>query len=70
MCEKFYYSIRINNGSTSSRYETIKMSFLDWEQHLVTSNEEIEAIRKIAKSFEESGLLINCVFKAKENEAK
>ena len=46
------------------------MSFLDWEQHLVTSNEEIEAIRKIAKSFEESGLLIHCVFKAKENEAK
>ena len=46
------------------------MSFLDWEQHLVTSNEEIEAIRKIAKSFEESVLLINCVFKAKENEAK
>ena len=36
----------------------------------MTSNREIEAIRKIVKSFEESGLLTNCVFKTNENEAK
>ena len=53
--------------SISNRCSYSNEDFLIWLDHIIVSNEEIDDIKKIIKSLEESGLLIKGVCEIIEN---
>ena len=62
---------KLKSEAESAIYKNCRPSdFASRNTTLIISNEEMNDIMKVAKSLEESGLLINCVSKAIKNEVK
>ena len=67
---KAFNPIRINRSNISNRYSYSKENFGAGMIALIISNEELDDIMKITKSFEGSGILIKGVSETIQNEAK